>query len=50
MVNWAHEMGIDLEKLLHECPIHPDQTKIESDHARKAQEYWDRKAKEQWQK
>ena len=46
MRNDAEQLGIDLDKLYTECPIHPTQTEIESAHARKAKAYWE---VNQWQ-
>lgn len=39
---WADEMGIDLEELSHEHPLHPDQLRLKRIINRRAEEYWAR--------
>lgn len=37
---WAHEMGIDLDQLKRESPVHPDQLRNHRDIIKKGEEYW----------
>lgn len=39
---WAEEMGINLEDLQREDPLHPDQVRAKGKLAKKAAEYWAR--------
>jgi hypothetical protein len=39
---WADTLGIDLEELRRESPVHPDQIKMRRKITRQAEEYWAR--------
>jgi hypothetical protein len=39
---WAEEMGIDLDDLQREHPLHPDQLRLKRVITRKAEAYWAR--------
>jgi hypothetical protein len=39
---WADEMGIDLEELAKEHPMHPDQLRLKRVISKQAAEYWAR--------
>lgn len=39
---WADELGIDLEELQREHPMHPDQLRLKRVISRRAEEYWAR--------
>ena len=41
-VNWAKELGIDLEELQREHPSHPDQLRLHRMISRDADNYWAR--------
>lgn len=41
-VNWARELGIDLEELQREHPSHPDQLRLQRIISRDADNYWAR--------
>jgi hypothetical protein len=39
---WADTLGIDLEELKRESPVHPDQIKMRRKITKRAEEYWAR--------
>jgi len=39
---WAEEMGINLEDMERERPIHPDQIRLQRKYSRQADKYWAR--------
>ena len=39
---WAEEMGINVEELKRESPMHPDQLRLKRKLSRQAEEYWAR--------
>lgn len=40
MINWAKELGIDLEKLAEERPLHPMQIWERRQHEARAETFW----------
>ena len=40
LMNYAHEMGIDLDALRRESPLHPDQLRNHKEITKRGEEYW----------